>query len=341
MKIGHYTLAASILLIIAFCSASASFAASKPVEKKPYMVIGNISLGEEAKKAFDFAKIEAAVYFTNRLTGKYHYIDLRARDSVSQEVLDSNPNATSQDILNAINPDVVYFIHANVLANMLRISMTKYDVKSKTSTDGIGYSLAHYVRVTDAKPLYDPAIFEATERAVAVCEADSGLFNRRTGVDSVFNLVPVPTLVISGIQMNEDSVSTKWNLFEDPEVTSYFMIESMFDTLKANRDFAVYDTESRDSIYALFNLKIPENQRAINPLELACLAKVEVDYAVSGHFLHHSDSTGVLELLLLKLNEKSAESVSKETVIINEDSREKLGEAVKSAVIKLLKKKEK
>ena len=307
---------------------------------RPAMVIGNISLGEEAKAAFSFDKVEAAVYFANKLTGKYRYIDLRYRDSVSREILKANPDAKSEDIIEALNPDVIYFLHVNVLANMLRVSMTKYDVHTKKSTDGIGYSLAHYVRITDAKPLYDPALFEAGERAIAVCEGDSAMFNRRTGKDSVLNILPVPTLVFAGIQMNEDSVSTRWQLFDDVEVTSYFMLESMFDTLKTNNDFVFYDIASRDSIFALFNLKLPENQKSVSTIELSCFSKLEVDYVVSGYFHHYSDSVGTIELTLLKLSDSSFKSVAKEKVIINEDSRYALGKAVQSAILNLIKKKE-
>src|SRR5574344_1481883 len=90
---------------------------------KERLMIGNITFGPEAKAVLSEDKVEAALYFANRLANRFEYIGLKTRDSVAVSLKAENPDFTSDDLISRLNPDKMYFFHVDLLANMLRVNL--------------------------------------------------------------------------------------------------------------------------------------------------------------------------------------------------------------------------
>lgn len=301
---------------------------------KERLMIGNITFGPEAKAVISEDKVEAALYFANRLANRFEYIGLKTRDSVALSLKAENPDFTSDDLISRLNPDKMYFFHVDLLANMLRVNLKSKSRNGSEPIDAVGYATAHYYKEENDMPLYDTALLEAIQRAMAVCESDSAMF--ATSRDSVFYVLPAPTLVLSGLQFVSNPSFPKWEIFTDQEINSYFILESMYDTLKYRPDYVLYDIASRDSIYGLFNLKIPDNHRATNEVEFSCLARLEVDYVVSGSFVRTSAEEATLELILIKISDHTLTEVDRISTIIPEDKKPTLQAKARAAITELL-----
>ncbi len=345
MEISKFTKAMAIISLIMLYSCSTNAPASKEVAQtdtqivKPDTVLGKKKLmlakatfGPEAKDKIDGTRIEAALYLANQLGKKYDYIDTKTRDSIIKELRTENPKFTSDDFNKRINADKLYFFQTDLMANMLRVQLSAVNPKTGEKNQGVGYALVHYFQEKDNAPVYDPALLKAMQRAIAVCEKDSTLFAKN---DTLLFAIPAPTLVISGIEYKSSSEYKEWALFTNQEVNSYFALESIYDTLKNRKDVVLYDLPSRDSIYSLFNLRIPENQRATNQTEFACLAKLEVDYIISGSFIRN-EKGATLELLLNRIKDNRVSFVNKVSIDIDDDNKVLFREKVQSAAMQLM-----
>ena len=347
MEISKITKAMAIISLIMLYSCSSGVQSSNEVAQndsqiakqetaisKPKLIIAKATFGPEAKDKISGTRIEAALILANQLGKKYDYIDTRTRDSVIKELRTENPKFTNDDFNKRINADKLYFIQTDLMANMLRVQLSTANPKTGETNEGVGYALVHYFQEKDNAPVYDPALLKAMQRAIAVCEKDSTLYAKN---DTLLFAIPAPTLVISGIEYKNNTDYKLWELFTNQEVNSYFALESIYDTLKHRKDVVLYDLASRDSIYSLFNLQVPDNQRATNQTEFSCLAKLEVEYVISGSFTR-TETGATLVLLLNRIKDNRVSFVSKASVEIDEDSRIKFKEKVQSAAVELMNK---
>lgn len=303
---------------------------------KPKIAIGNISFGPEAKAIITNTKVEAAFNLVNLIAEKYKYIDFQIQDSAIKQLKKENKAINLQNISEYLKLDKLYSIHIDVLANMLRANIMSVNLKDSSSSTGIGYAIIRYFGTKDDKALYDPGILRAMQRAFAVVERDSLMFTKN---DSAFYAYPAPTLVISGIEFIDTTSLPKLDIFQMKEVNSYLIVESMFDTLKYKRNLVIYDQTTRDSIYALFRLKIPDNQTAATETELACLSRLEVEYVISGSLSRNKEGANLV-LTLMKIKDNNLTLLAKKNTQIYEDSKVKLKEAAQLAVIELIKESE-
>lgn len=322
-----------ILILVVFLSFLACTVKSMAqIPNNPKLIIGSLNFGPEAKLVISPNKIESALYLANGIGRKYEFIGSEIRDSILTELKKEKPNFTPDEFVEKLGADRMYFFQIDILANMLRVHLNALNPKTNEKSEGIGYALIRYFQEKDNAALYDPALLLAMQRAIAVCEKDSLMY--ASDDDSVFYALPSPTLVISGIEYIDNSELKKWDLFTKQEVNSYFALESIFDTLKFRKDIVLYDFATRDSIYALFRLKIPENQRAANETELACLSNLEVDMVVSGIF-KRTERGANLELKLLRIKDKKLSFIDKLSVDIEEDNKVLFKSKVQSLVAQL------
>jgi len=163
-------------------------------------------------------------------------------------------------------------------------------------------------------------------------ENDSNLY---ADVDSVFQVRPVPTLVISSLIFTDNDSIDTWDLFTEKEIKSYFAIETIFEQAVKTHNFAVYDIASRDSIYKLFNLSIPENFRTPTTIELSCLENLKVDYYITGEF-KRTEAGASVSLFLMQIVDKSVVLVKKESEFLYEDSLVKFKDVLLSLTKKLI-----
>lgn len=318
-----------ILLASLFHVFSSTYALS--VERSR-VAVSSITFGPEAENKISTNKVEAAFNLLSVLSEKYAYIDQYETHSIINDLRDSVKTPSNDQIMQALNLSRVYSLHINILANMLSVYVSYQDVATGAKSGGMGYASIKYYKVADNTALYDPALLRAMQRAFAVAEKDSLLFTHN---DSAFYAYPAPTVVISGIEFIDDKSLINWGLFDNQEVSSYFIIESAFDTLKYEENLVLYDTETRDSLYYFYGLSIPENHKAASNDEFYCLSKHEVNYVISGSFSRIEEGAKLI-FTLSEVKGDTITFISKVEEVINEDSKVLLSQTAKSLANKLI-----
>lgn len=270
------------------------------------------------------------------LPDRFELVTLQQRNDAILELEAQDQEPTAAKIADKLDVDRLLFLQAARLENMFRVSiiMTKAPEYIKTE-NGIGYALIRYHREETGQRIYDTALLEALQRAIADAIEDSTLFAQ---AKSLAPVRPAPPVVISGIHFDNKSVRPAWGVFDDKVSVSYEMVLQIFNTIKDNPYYVAYDIDSRDSMYAMRNLYMVENYRLPSPLEMQMLEQFEVHHLISGIFERTSKDEAVLTLQLGTLNKGMYALISTQKISIREDSREKLMEAVSTAASALLKK---
>lgn len=296
------------------------------------ILIAKSSFGKAADGKISLEKVDAALNFACNLTEKFKLIPPPRVDSLIKQNNQKNQKLTPQLLIDSLDASRMYFIQTDLLANMLRVEISSLNPKTNKKSIGVGFATVHYFEKDNNTPVYDPALLEAVQRAMAVAENDSTLFY---GADSLFFVRPCPTLVISGINFVDNPKMEEWELFYQKEIKSYFIIENIFDNAVKSDKYVCYDVASRDSIYRLFNLAIPENHRSTNEVELSCLENLKVDYFISGDFIRN-EKGAELNLYLMSIKNKIAKLVKKVSCNIEEDKITVLKDKVKELTFDLL-----
>lgn len=277
-------------------------------------------------------KIEAALNLIQRLANRFELIDYGSRDSIAKIIESEGKPPTVLEIGKRSNATRALFLKINRLANILRVDISAYNFLDSSSISGKGYAPIHYKLKDKDEPLYDPALLSATQRAIADLFRDSLMF---WGLSGSFKVKPVPTLVVASISYVESDSLRRWEIFRKRQVSSFFAIESIFEEARLSNDFVVFDTETRDSIYAIFNFFEPENFSAPSPIEIRALHNLEVDFLLTGELFADSNSVKI-RLYLCKID-KDGLIIEKQTEeILLEDNLEKFSQTLKLLTSKLL-----
>ncbi len=274
-------------------------------DNKTKLMIGQCLFSENTPEFLDDYKIEAALTLAAGLTKDYKVIGLTERDSVSSIIEESGKEPTALNIARELDVDKILFFNVQQLKNMVRIEMVSKKVKNNKESRGIGYSLLRFRHENDNKPLYDPTILIAVQRALAESENKPELF---ADLEGSFRVLPAKTTVVGGLMFLNDPNQKDWELFKSKEIISYDVAESIFEAAIESPTHVVYDTESRDSIYAMFNMFGIENFKAPTSYEIKALSDLEVQIYITGMFkrtpegaeieLHYCDlSEGTLNMI--------------------------------------------
>lgn len=271
----------------------------KTKDKRLNVIIGKINKG--GADSISSYKFEAAFNLAVGMSQKYRLISADYRDSVIEVLRNVNPNINMIDIAKECNADIVAAAHVGILKNMLRVDLALADITNKMNLKGVGYGLLNY-RKLDEKPLYDPTLLKATQRAFANALANDSLYK---DAPDGFNVRPAAPLVVGGIEFineveEQDSLMT-WDLFAKQEVNSFDLCESIFEEASLSHNYAVYDLDSRDSLYAMLKLFGIENYTPPSAIEIQGLARIEVDYYITGKFTQLPFAAR-LELSLYRIN---------------------------------------
>ncbi|MCX7735487.1 MAG: hypothetical protein N2319_02125 [Candidatus Kapabacteria bacterium] len=326
------------ILILIFLSFFISFTSESEAQKKKkndldsnsriLVLLGNVELGPEVHD-LEASKIEAGLHLACELSKKFRLIPITVRDSVINLMLEQKKDPTAENLAKELQADKVYFAVINRLHNMLRIDLTAFDTKaSKKKYKGKGYANLRYREEKTNKIIYDPALLKAFQRAMADAENDSLLFGF---LEDNLKVYPAASLIIGGIDFQEDKTLPSWKLYEKKVVTSFDATEIIFNEIKDHPKFAVYDNPSRDSLYSLFHMHIVENYRPPTSFEILALNAMEVDYYITG-LLKRVNEGALLEIVLCKVNKKNLEVVKSEKEMIYEDSIEEFRAAVKKSI---------
>lgn len=292
-------------------------------EVKPeveFILTGNITFGVGAKNISP-QKVDAALNLAGLLTNKYYFISIMVRDSIANKLRKLDIIPTLDKIADTLKVEKIAFINVNKIHNIIRVEMVLANKNNpELKTQGIGYDL---IRYHDEKntALIDPALLRATQRAFANAIKNINLYN----VDSLkeFKILPAPTVVITGIEYNDNpSIMPKWNIFYKSVITSYLALETIFSEARHFDNYVFYDIETRDSIYALHNLFIPENYRPVSYSELQALNHFQIDYVITGKLIRTQNGCDI-EISLNKIKNNNLEPIKiAKDILINDDIEE-------------------
>jgi hypothetical protein len=323
------------LAIVFFTNTALSKDSAKVVTPKRFFV-AKTAFGVFAQDIKPY-KLDAALNFVSRASReKYQYVPFAVLDSVFQKALAEKDTLTSLTLARKLDADFFVFIRVNKLENMLRIDMSAIDAKdTNTKKYGVGYAAIRYRKLTDMEQLTDPALLTATMRAFALAVGDSSLFV----VDDTLKVQPVPTLVIGGINYVNDEHQDLWEIFRDKEISSYDAVINIFDEIKDSPDFAIYDIETRDTLYSLFNLVLVENYNTSTSTELKTLYNMDVNYFITG-ILSRDTKGAILDLYFCRiLKDGKLAVLDKATGFISEDTIVEYKKILRETVRKLMNKK--
>ena len=253
---------------------------------------------------------------------RFESVAFPQRNEAIRELEAAGTEPTAARIADKLDVDRLLFIRVMRLENMLRVAikMTLAPDYLK-STEGVGYALIRYRNEKTGAPVYDTALLEAMQRALADAMEDSSLF---AGVQTIAPVRPAPTLVVSGILFDDRKMQPEWDMFEDRVVTSYEMVLKIFDAVKDSPNYVVYDIDSRDSMYAMRKLYMAENYQAPTPQELALLESFEVRHIISGSFIRTSPGEAELTLTLGTMNKGMYSENARRSTKITADNREQV-----------------
>lgn len=274
---------------------------------KIYIARTVIGLGIDTS-LFKPEKIHAAMNFITMLNDDYELISANTVAEATQRMAgDTNRIITAFDVAKEVGADRIFVIKVEQLMSVLRTEIISVNPRIPDSTSvSEGFALLHFFKKSNHEVIYDPTLLKSLQRAFAVIENDSLMFQNTN-----HNVKPAPNLVIAGIEFVNDSTFTNWEIFNSPVTTSYAYTELIFETINKTDDWVVFDTESRDVIYEMFNLFLIENHIAPSMNELSALRNFGVFHFISGRLERNRNGiTFTLSLYKMAgINNQSNDSV--------------------------------
>ncbi len=322
-----------ILLVFTICGlfpASRLYSQADSLRRQ-YVLIADIQVAKHLA-GISVYKVEAALNLACELSGKYRLVPLSARDSIVEKFSKEGKEPTVALIAGHLKVDRIIFLDINSIGNMLRVSLSGVNTRDSSDMRGTGYSQIRYREEKTNKVVYDPTLLAATQRAFADMEKDSLMYD---GAEGGYRVFPAKTLVIGGIEFQDDTLQRKWDLFEERTVVSYDAIENIFQEAFKSSKYVVYDTDTRDSIYSYFKLFLVENFNPPNKAEIEALSKFEVDYYLTGVFKRVS-SGAIIEMYLCSIIGTDLHIIKKEMDVLANDSKVAFAEVMRKMTKKLL-----
>jgi len=282
---------------------------------------------------FNESKIYAAINLIALLSEKYLLI---SPQFVQEKIEELKKPINAFDIANAVEADKILIIKIEQLKNIIRAEITSINPNPQQPIQLItneGFAAINFFENQTNIPVYDPTILKALQRAFALNENDSLMFME---LPQPFSVKPVPNLVISGMEFQNDLSFTSWDVFSEQLVRSYEFSETIYDEIKNTDDWVVFDIDSRDAIYEMFNLFLVENNIAPSANEIAALMQFSVNHFISGKIERNRNGI-TISLTLNNINQQNEivplKSVS-ENIYTNDVKKTK--EAIKELAQKIL-----
>jgi hypothetical protein len=241
-------------------------------------------------------KIPPAMNLITMMTDNYRLIS----DSEIVEATKDMPSPTALEIAQKLNADRVYVIKIEEMMNIIRSEITSIPLNNNENDiiSGEGFASLYIMKKEDGTPIYDPTLLTSLQRAFAVCENDSNMFQQ---FPAPYNVKPVPSMVICGIQFQDDTTLLHYQVFDNPVITSYEFVETIYSAIYTTNDWLIYDIESRDALYGLFHLYLPENTVLPSYNELAALNRFGIQHYITGKIQRYRNGVRIT-LILNHLN---------------------------------------
>lgn len=255
-------------------------------QKKQRLFLSSFKTSDNITDLKD-SKGQAAFGLAVDLTNKFTNINLQKRDSISKEWAKLSTRATVFTMAQELEADKMVFIYVNKLENILRVDLDIVDMEDTVEKKfGKGYSHIKYRDKDTESQIYDTALLEAIQRALANVTNDSLLYDEQKGS---FRVHPLPIVVIGGLDFQENSenlekntVLSKWNLFKNKEINSFDAVETVFEEVYKSKKYLPYDVASRDSMFAYFGMYGIDNCHLPSIEEINILSGMQVDYYIFG-----------------------------------------------------------
>lgn len=296
-------------------------------------VLASVQIGPELQSVTP-SKVDAAFELAANVSGHYRLIPSSRRDSVAEAIRSSGKEPTAISAAQVLKPERLFFARVNTFANLLRVELiARRPPDYSVETRGIGYALLRYRTELSDKILYDPSLLEAMQRAMIAVEGKSDMFLK---ADGKLRVEPAETVVIGGLDFQNNDITRKWELFDNKVVISYDAVETMFTVLKDNPRYVAIDTETRDSMYATRGMHMVENYNPPTTLEIETLDQFEVKKYITGVLKRLSLSDAELTLHLCSIENGRLKILKTEKALIKEDTVEALRAAIDTVMRKLL-----
>lgn len=278
------------------------------------LFIAGIEIGKNLQD-INPSSIEAGFAFSMMLTDYFDIVPPKYIDSIRILWKKEGRTFTLVDLAKHFQTDFIVYINLNRFKNMLRCDITLlFDKDFQKKSNGSGYAYLNYIDTNTKQTVYDPSLLIAIQRAFAVAVKDSNIFAKAKNP-----VLPVPTLVITGIEFRKKEGIPTWSLFANSVVNSYFLIEKIFEITSKSSNYQPFDIETRDSIYATFNFYAPENYKAPNQMELYALRQFEVENIITGLFEQQLEG-GELTLILAKFTNVGLTEINRVKGLVTKDS---------------------
>ncbi|MFA5511010.1 MAG: hypothetical protein WC313_01055 [Candidatus Kapaibacterium sp.] len=295
----------------------------------PSILIGRVDVHGDSTD-IDLRKFDSAMELALKLSGKYKYIGLHELRIMTAEDA-SLAEKEAGELAEICGASYVALAQINVVKHLLRVSLNLIPIEdSLKQISGLGYSTVNYADRQTGKILYDPALLLSVKRALADGLGDSLLFVKP---ELGLNVKPLPTLVIGSIAFEGDN-QDGWELYDDREVSSFAAVETIFDKIKNENLFVIFDTETRDTLYKNFGFHIIENHIEPSVSEVKMLYQLAVDYYVSGKLVKNENRAD-LQLGLYQVTRNGLYEVKIVSEHFSDDSRMVFLEHISRACIEL------
>lgn len=298
------------LILFSFLVCTSSLFTQDPIiiidTTKTKLLIADVRISPSAPE-LNLGKVEAAVNLSAELSEKFTLIPEKHKDSIANEYISKGEHIDILKLAKLLQANKMLFILINRLANIIRTDITIVDTEDTTEKkNGVGYSLIHYFDNQTNKPLSDPFLLEAIQRALMNALGDSTLYNHLPENLRVF---PASPIVIGGIEFIDNNSLPDMLLFKNKVIVSYDLCESIFEAIVKNHNFVPYDMTTRDTMYALANFHIVENYNPPSLIELKILSLFEVEYYITGSYKRIPEGAS-LEIQLCKIENQKLKIIN-------------------------------
>jgi len=289
-----------------FCASGFAQLRTEYIEKKNKIRIylANTVTGQGIDTTIlNASKIKPALHLITLLNDKYELVS----DSLVQNAIDKLDKPNAFDIAEKVLADRIFVIKLEQLVNAIRVEIISANPHKKdTVKTAEGIAILHLFKKSDGFPYFDPTIMTALQRAFAAVENDSLMFIKN---EEPYKVKPAPSIVIAGIEFVNNDNFNNWEMFNNPLINSFEYSNIIYEAVYKCPNYVVFDIDSRDGIYALFNLFLIENHIPPSYNELAALQRFNINYYITGKV--ERNVNGVTITLMIKENKPTSNKIIK------------------------------
>ncbi|MCB0702072.1 MAG: hypothetical protein KDC55_05125 [Ignavibacteriae bacterium] len=289
------------------------------------ILVTNVAQGSGAD-SISTHKIYTATKLAIEMTSKYISVADSTRNAIAALAGEDEKNRKVEEL----GIDYFLFTSIDVFHGMLRANITIVNSKTEEENTGYGYAPLHYIK--DGNKIYDVAMLTALQRAMMNVLKDSTLYNHQP---KEYQSKPAKSLVVGGFMFDDNDAKLIWKIFNNKSVMSYFASESIYQAAKKSDNYAVYDLNTRDSMYATFNLFLMENSTPPSKTELKILNTFAVDNFIFGS-IKRVKSHAEVKIVLTELKDGNLIVVRSEVARLEDDYKDDFEKLIKSLTNKVL-----